>query len=139
VCILGLDVGSTTTKAVLIRKSDDKMLASIYLRTNGNPVEASRNCYKSIVEQLGPTKVKIEGIGVTGSGRQIAGLYSLSDGIINEIIAHAAAAVYFDPEVDTIFEIGGQDAKYTHLTNGGLRHERGVLGGHGLVSGGIRA
>jgi predicted CoA-substrate-specific enzyme activase len=118
VCLLGLDVGSTTTKAVLMRKSDDKMLASIYLRTNGNPVEASRNCYKAIVEQLGKTKVKIEGIGVTGSGRQIAGLYSLTDGIINEIIAHAAAAVYFDPEVDTIFEIGGQDAKYTHLTNG---------------------
>ncbi len=118
VCILGLDVGSTTTKAVLMRKSDDMMLASIYLRTNGNPVEASRNCYKSIVEQLKGTKVKIEGIGVTGSGRQIAGLYSLTDGIINEIIAHAAAAVYFDPEVDTIFEIGGQDAKYTHLTNG---------------------
>jgi predicted CoA-substrate-specific enzyme activase len=118
ICLLGLDVGSTTTKAVLMRKSDDKILASIYLRTNGNPVEASRNCYKSIVEQLKGTKVKIDGIGVTGSGRQIAGLYSLTDGIINEIIAHAAAAVYFDPEVDTIFEIGGQDAKYTHLTNG---------------------
>jgi len=118
VCILGLDVGSTTTKAVLMRKNDDMMLASIYLRTNGNPVEASRNCYKAILEQLKGTKVKIEGIGVTGSGRQIAGLYSLTDGIINEIIAHAAAAVYFDKDVDTIFEIGGQDAKYTHLTNG---------------------
>ena len=38
--------------------------------------------------------------------------------MINEIIAHAAAAVYFDPKVDTIFEIGGQDAKYTYITNG---------------------
>ncbi len=37
--------------------------------------------------------------------------------MINEIIAHAAAAVHFDPEVDTIFEIGGQDAKYTYITN----------------------
>ncbi|HDQ25363.1 MAG TPA: activase [bacterium] len=117
-CLIGLDVGSTTTKAVLMRQGDNAILASIYLRTNGNPVEASRRCYKSIVEQLAGIKVKIEGIGVTGSGRQIAGLYSLTDGIINEIIAHAAAAVYFDPAVDTIFEIGGQDAKYTHLTNG---------------------
>ncbi|MBN2441561.1 MAG: hypothetical protein JXJ04_09440 [Spirochaetales bacterium] len=116
-CIIGLDVGSTTTKAVLLRVNDDKILGSIYLRTNGNPVEASRNCYKSLLEQLKGAKVNITGIGVTGSGRQIAGLYSLTDGIINEIIAHAAAAVYFDPDVDTIFEIGGQDAKYTYITN----------------------
>ena len=116
-CILGLDVGSTTTKAILLRTADDRMLGSIYLRTNGNPVEASRACYSSLLEHLAGTEINIVGIGVTGSGRQIAGLYSLTDGIINEIIAHAAAAVYFDPEVDTIFEIGGQDAKYTHLTN----------------------
>jgi predicted CoA-substrate-specific enzyme activase len=116
-CIVGLDVGSTTTKAILLRNEDDRMLGSIYLRTNGNPVEASRACYKSLLEQLGDTELEIVGIGVTGSGRQIAGLYSLTDGIINEIIAHAAAAVYFDREVDTIFEIGGQDAKYTHITN----------------------
>ena len=93
------------------------MLGSIYLRTNGNPVEASRDCYKSLLKQLEGTEIDIIGIGVTGSGRQIAGLYSLTDGIINEIIAHASAAVYFDPEVDTIFEIGGQDAKYTYITN----------------------
>ena len=43
-------------------------------------------------------------LGVTGSGRQIAGLHALTDGVINEIIAHATAAVYFDPKVDTIFE-----------------------------------
>ena len=116
-CVIGLDVGSTTTKAVLVRGDDNKILASVYLRTNGNPVEASRNCYKAILDKLQGTEVDIEGIGVTGSGRQIAGLYSLTDGIINEIIAHAAAAVYFDPAVDTIFEIGGQDAKYTHITN----------------------
>ncbi len=117
-CIVGLDVGSTTTKATLMRLSDEKVLASIYLRTNGQPVEASRKCFESLIEQTAGVKFKVTGIGVTGSGRQIAGLYALTDGIINEIIAHASAAVYFDPEVDTIFEIGGQDAKYTHLTNG---------------------
>jgi predicted CoA-substrate-specific enzyme activase len=121
-CILGLDVGSTTTKAVLMRRSDDAMLASIYLRTNGDPVGASRRCYHAILEQvqqqLDPAQLTIVGLGVCGSGRQIAGLHALTEGIINEIIAHAAAAVYFDPQVDTIFEIGGQDAKYTYITNG---------------------
>ena len=120
-CILGLDVGSTTTKAVLMRNSDDAMLASVYLRTNGDPVGASRNCYQAILEQVqqqvDPSQIFITGLGVTGSGRQIAGLHALTDGVINEIIAHATAAVYFDPKVDTIFEIGGQDAKYTYITN----------------------
>ena len=121
-CILGLDVGSTTTKAVLLRRNDNAMLASIYLRTNGDPVGASRKCYKSILEQVAsavdPESVKITGLGVCGSGRQIAGLHAMTEGVINEIIAHAAAAVFFDDQVDTIFEIGGQDAKYTYITNG---------------------
>ena len=81
--ILGLDVGSTTTKGVLMRVNDQSILAGDYLRTDGDPVGASRQVYKSLDEQ----------------------------------IAHAAAAVHFDPEVDTIFEIGGQDAKYTYITN----------------------
>jgi predicted CoA-substrate-specific enzyme activase len=121
-CILGLDVGSTTTKAVLLRRSDNAMLASVYLRTNGDPIGASRQCYQSILEQIkkkvDPAEISIEGLGVCGSGRQIAGLHALTEGVINEIIAHATAAVYFDPAVDTLFEIGGQDAKYTYITNG---------------------
>ena len=121
-CILGLDVGSTTTKAVLLRKSDQALLASIYLRTNGDPIGASRKCYARILEQIRnrvePSDISIIGLGVCGSGRQIAGLHALTDCVINEIIAHATAAVYFDPQVDTIFEIGGQDAKYTYITNG---------------------
>lgn len=117
VCILGLDVGSTTTKAVVIRSSDNAILAGCYLRTNGDPVRASRCCYREINSQL-KEEVRITGLGVTGSGRQIAGLHALTPAVINEIIAHAAAAVYFDPQVDTIFEIGGQDAKYTYITNG---------------------
>jgi predicted CoA-substrate-specific enzyme activase len=120
-CLLGLDVGSTTTKAVLLRRSDHALLASVYLRTSGDPVGASRQCYRSILDQVrrqtDPQTIRIVGLGVTGSGRQIAGLHALTDGVINEIIAHATAAVYFDPGVDTIFEIGGQDAKYTYITN----------------------
>lgn len=116
-CVIGLDVGSTTTKAVIIRKKDSALLASVYLRTNGNPVQASVECYKSLKEQI-TASIKISGLGVTGSGRLIASLHALTEGDINEIIAHAVAAAYFDKTVDTIFEIGGQDAKYTYLTNG---------------------
>ena len=115
-CIIGLDVGSTTTKSVVLRTNDDAVLASTYLRTNGDPVGASRNCYRAMTEQLGE-KIDIVGLGVTGSGRHISGLHAGTQAIINEIIAHATGATYFDPKVDTIFEIGGQDAKYTHMTN----------------------
>jgi predicted CoA-substrate-specific enzyme activase len=122
ICILGLDVGSTTTKAVLVRTSDNALLAQVYLRTNGDPVGASRQCYRSVLEQIrqqiDPARIAIIGLGVCGSGRQIAGLHALTDGVINEIIAHATAAVFFDARVDTIFEIGGQDAKYTYITAG---------------------
>ncbi len=120
--ILGLDVGSTTTKAVLLRRQDSTIVAGEYLRTGGDPVGASRKCYRSLREQVSKQvdlgEIHIEGLGVTGSGRRIAGLHALTEGVINEIIAHATAAAHFDPEVDTIFEIGGQDAKYTHLTAG---------------------
>ncbi len=122
ICLLGLDVGSTTTKAVLLRRSDNALLASVYLRTNGDPIGASRKCYASIAsqveEEIPAEQIRIDGIGVCGSGRHIAGLHAMTDGVINEITAHATAAIFFDPEVDTIFEIGGQDAKYTHITNG---------------------
>ncbi|MEW6259521.1 MAG: acyl-CoA dehydratase activase [Thermodesulfobacteriota bacterium] len=115
--IIGLDVGSTTTKGVLLRRSDKAILASEYLRTGGDPIAASRAVYASLAAQI-DVPIRVEGLGVTGSGRQIAGLHAMTSGVINEIIAHATAAVHFDPEVDTIFEIGGQDAKYTYITNG---------------------
>lgn len=115
-CIIGLDVGSTTTKAILLRTTDDAVLASVYLRTNGDPVGASRECYRSLQAQV-QVPLKIIGLGTTGSGRAIAGLHAQTEGVVNEIIAHATAAVHFDAEVDTIFEIGGQDAKYTYITN----------------------
>lgn len=116
-CILGLDVGSTTTKAIIMRMSDNAILATEYLRTNGDPIKASVECYKSIQRQL-MVPVIIKGLGVTGSGRHISGLHAKTQGIVNEIVAHANATIYFDKEVDTIFEIGGQDAKYTYITAG---------------------
>ncbi|HOJ51277.1 MAG TPA: acyl-CoA dehydratase activase [Syntrophales bacterium] len=119
-CLLGLDVGSTTTKAVIVRTGDHRIVASVYLRTEGNPVRAARLCYERLIDELGPLAEDIHliALGVTGSGRQIAGLHAMTQGIVNEIVAHARAAIFFDPTVDTIFEIGGQDAKYTFIRDG---------------------
>ncbi|MGE5474123.1 MAG: acyl-CoA dehydratase activase [Ignavibacteriales bacterium] len=116
-CFLGLDVGSTTTKAVLLREKDNAILASVYIKTLGDPIKAAKFCYMSIKNEIN-CDVEIIGLGVTGSGRQIAGIHALTDCVYNEISAHAAASVFFDSEVDTIFEIGGQDAKYTHIIKG---------------------
>ncbi len=115
-CLLGLDVGSTTTKGVLIRTTDDRIVASSYLYTHGNPVKAAIDVYTELLNKL-KNPVTIIGLGITGSGRHIAALHSNSKCVINEISAHAKASVFFDPEVDTIFEIGGQDAKYTYINN----------------------
>ena len=115
VFLLGVDVGSTTTKSVLIDPKDSSIIASYYGRTNGNPVEATRKCIKEMISQVGNCKIHL--VGVTGSGRQIVGAYLGTSAVYNEISAHSVGAVYYDTEVDTIFEIGGQDSKYMYLQN----------------------
>lgn len=115
-CILGIDVGSTTTKGVIIRNSDCKLVAAEYIYTLGNPIKASKQVYESLLKQVN-SDINIIGLGVTGSGRHLTALHADTRGIINEISAHARASVFFDADVDTIFEIGGQDAKYTYITN----------------------
>ncbi len=114
--LLGVDVGSTTTKAVLIDPEDKSVLASFYGRTSGNPIQATRKCIEELVSQVGNLKVNL--VGVTGSGRQLVGAYLGTSAVFNEISAHSEGAVYYDSEVDTIFEIGGQDSKYMYLQNG---------------------
>ena len=69
-CILGVDVGSTTTKAVVMRARDNAILASSYLRTMGDPINATRQCLDEIRNSL-DVPVEIIGLGVTGSGRKI--------------------------------------------------------------------
>jgi predicted CoA-substrate-specific enzyme activase len=113
--ILGVDVGSTTTKAVLVDPTDSEVIASFYGRTSGNPVKATRKCIEEIISQVGNCKINL--VGVTGSGRQLVGAYLGTAAVYNEISAHSEGAVFYDPEVDTIFEIGGQDSKYMFLQN----------------------
>ncbi|MBN2724042.1 MAG: CoA activase [Deltaproteobacteria bacterium] len=121
--LIGLDIGSTGSKGVAINAATKNLIFEHYTRTSGNPALAARNIIKKFKEHFNG-KFQITGFGVTGSGREIAGsmLKTAFEPdrvyIMNEIAAHAKGAVYFDPTVDTIFEIGGQDAKYIRLSDG---------------------
>jgi predicted CoA-substrate-specific enzyme activase len=120
--ILGVDGGSTTTKACLVDRETDEIVASHYGRTHGDPVKALKECLRiiqdKIVADTGDRKADIRLVATTGSSREILGVFLETPGVYNEIIAHAVGTTYFDSGVETIFEIGGQDAKYVLLKNG---------------------
>ncbi|MGA1869567.1 MAG: acyl-CoA dehydratase activase [bacterium] len=115
----GIDIGSTSTKAVLT-DSSNVVLAGFYTRTAGSPLSAVRALFEAIddIIQRKHIVITIIGAGTTGSGRKFIGKIIGADSIIDEITAHARAAYELNPDVDTIFEIGGQDAKFTTLKNG---------------------
>lgn len=114
---LGLDIGSTSTKAVLIDRNRT-VLFGFYTRTAGRPVQAVRHIFEAIDCLDAP--VAVIGAGTTGSGRKLAGKIIGADLVIDEITAHARAACEIDPLVDTIIEIGGQDSKFTTLKDGAV-------------------
>jgi len=113
---VGLDVGSLSTK-VLVMDKYKRILAKIYLMTAGRPLEAIRQGL-DIVGKKVAGKVRILGAATTGSGRYLTGDFIGADIVINEITAQAAGSAIINPQVDTIFEIGGQDSKYIALENG---------------------
>ena len=113
---LGVDVGSVTTKVVALDE-EEKVLASLYLRTQGRPIETIQEGLRLIQEML-PSGVEVAGAGTTGSARYLAGVVAGADTIKNEITAHAVGALHFVPDVQTIVEIGGQDSKIIILRDG---------------------
>jgi len=119
---LGIDIGSVSTKAALITETDGKVcvLASYYRRTDGDPLAAVRDTLQKIQQQVEQQGFHIGQIvaATTGSGRYLTGDYVGADLIKNEITAQAHGALAFIPDVDSIFEIGGQDSKYVRLENG---------------------
>nr|WP_092074916.1 acyl-CoA dehydratase activase [Dendrosporobacter quercicolus]NSL49818.1 hypothetical protein [Dendrosporobacter quercicolus DSM 1736]SDN20785.1 CoA-substrate-specific enzyme activase, putative [Dendrosporobacter quercicolus] len=116
--IMGVDAGSTTTKAILFNQLKGTIDASCYLRTHGNPETAVKHCLQDLIRQVGEKKINIVQIAVTGSGRGIVSVFFNNCPSFNEILAHARAAVQEVPDVDTVFEIGGQDSKYISFLNG---------------------
>lgn len=113
---VGLDVGSLSTN-VVVMDEDKRILAKAYLMTEGRPLEAVKKGLDIVARKVSE-KVNIIGAASTGSGRYLTGDFIGADVVINEITAQAAGAAIVNPDVDTIFEIGGQDSKYISLENG---------------------
>lgn len=116
IAYLGIDVGSLSTNVAVIDK-DNNVLARRYLPTASKPLEAIKIGLKEVGEEIGD-RVIIKAAGSTGSGRYLTGDFIGADSIRNEITCQATAAISIDKEVDTIFEIGGQDSKYISISNG---------------------
>ncbi len=115
----GIDIGSTSTKAVLAR-ADGTFVAGFYTRTAGDPIRAVQGLLRSMERQelSSPGHPLLMGVATTGSGRAMIRQVFRADREVNEITAHARAAVALHPGVDTILEIGGQDSKFTRLRDG---------------------
>ncbi len=116
---LGIDVGSISTNLALV-DAGGRLLAKRYLRTASRPIEAVLRGLGELGRELGG-RVSVRGAGVTGSGRSMIADLVRADLVKNEITAQARAAVFMDPEVDTVFEIGGQDSKYISIRDGRVR------------------
>ena len=112
---LGIDIGSTTTKYAVIN-AKNQIIHKRYLQTRGKPTEVTQTLLKTIRDEIGGS-ITIKGVATTGSGRNVVGDFISADLILDEITAHARGAVEVDPEIDTIFEIGGQDSKYIYIEN----------------------
>ena len=113
---LGIDIGSISTNLAIV-DAEGRLLAKRYLMTAGRPIEAVRQGLGEIDHEIGE-KVSVCGVGTTGSGRYMIADFVGADIVKNEITAQATAAAEIDPEVDTIFEIGGQDSKYISIKDG---------------------
>lgn len=117
-CVLGVDVGSTSTNLVLVDLKGE-LLDAQYLRTRGDAKNAVREGLASLEARLGDS-VRVAHAATTGSGRTIVGEFIGADVVRDEITAQARAAVAADPHTDTVFEIGGQDSKYISCSAGNV-------------------
>ncbi|HPF29775.1 MAG TPA: acyl-CoA dehydratase activase, partial [Lachnospiraceae bacterium] len=114
-CFLGIDAGSTTTKIALVDE-DGCLLYSFYSNNNGSPLETAIRSFKEIRELL-PSDAKIVRACSTGYGEALMkAAFLLDDGQV-ETVAHYYAAAFFDPKVDCILDIGGQDMKCIRIKN----------------------
>jgi len=123
--VMGVDGGSTTTKAVLLKEKDFEPVAEICIETHGKPLHAAQNIFGQIKNYY-KDKLDIKAVAYTGSSG--AFYYRLftkdfsednTDLVVDEITCHALGVRHFNKKVDTIFELGGQDAKFTLFDNKG--------------------
>ncbi|WP_034452247.1 2-hydroxyacyl-CoA dehydratase [Butyrivibrio sp. AE2032] len=112
---LGIDAGSTTTKCALISEDGD-LLYSFYSSNNGSPLKTAISSIQEIYKLM-PKGVRIARSCSTGYGEALLKSALLLDDGEVETIAHYNAAAFFDPKVDCILDIGGQDMKCIHIKN----------------------
>jgi predicted CoA-substrate-specific enzyme activase len=117
---MGIDIGSVSTNLVVI-DGQGRVVKEIYTKTDARPVEVVTKGLQDIHEELG-ARINLLGVGTTGSGRELIGELCGADIITDEITAHKTGADYISRkigrQVDTIFEIGGQDSKFISLQDG---------------------
>ena len=117
-CYLGIDAGSTTTKVALIGEKGE-LLYSYYAGNSGSPIETARTAMGELMEKMPDTAVIARSCS-TGYGESLLkSAFRLDDGEV-ETIAHCTAAAFFDPKVDCVLDIGGQDMKCIKLKNGSV-------------------
>ena len=118
-CYLGIDIGSTSCK-VVVTDLEGEVLCDLYRSTRGDPIAATRSLLAGVNALATARSIHfdVRGCGTTGSGRQMVGLVVGADAIVNELSCHATGALRHDPQIETIIEIGGQDAKYMRVDQG---------------------
>ena len=114
---MGIDIGSISTKGVIIDEYDN-IIASSYIYTEGNPIKAVKDVVKEMREKIDLNNYQVVSVGTTGSARKLIGMLLDAGTVKNEIIAHAIGTIRLYPNVRTIFEIGGQDSKIIIINNG---------------------
>ena len=114
---LGVDVGSISTKGVILDR-ENRILASQYIWTQGDPIGAVKRLTGLLEEQFDKSAYEIVATGTTGSARKLVGVILGATMVKNEITAHAVGTTTFYPDVRTILEIGGQDSKIILVENG---------------------
>lgn len=130
--VLGVDGGSTTTKAVVVHLETGEILDSMYLSTHGNPLKALQDIMRHFSRNSG--RYTIAGVCTTGSARKLFERvlvsparrkelqslgFSVPDAAVDEITCHAMGIKSWDADIDTVFEIGGQDMKFTTFKRAG--------------------
>ena len=134
--IIGIDGGSTTTKGALVELRTGKLLDKLYIKTYGNPEESLKRVIKYLSRHK--DRVIVRGVGATGSARKLYEKIlvgkrkreelakkgtAITDKITDEITCHALGVKHYDSDIDTIFEIGGQDMKFTSFVKDGTVKE----------------
>ena len=119
---MGIDGGSTSTKAVLFDK-DKKLLIKCYQLSKGNPLEDTKDMFENLTKQVESqgAKLKLLGIGTTGYAKDLLKDVLAADVAIVETVAHTESALHFYPETDVICDVGGQDIKIIILQDGRVK------------------